>query len=320
MIQGKTVLLTGGRGFIGTHLALRLCADNQVIVVDNGRRDAMRFFAPPPGIRFETRDVARPGALDDLLEGVDIVVHLAAVAGVSNYVRQPATTMVTNLIGTQLVLEAVKDRSIERLVNFSTSEVYGPSALGAREDRATALGPVAESRWTYSASKLAAEHLCLAYHRQYGVPVTSVRPFNIFGPGQVGEGAIHDIGIRALRGEPIRVTGDGQQVRTWCYIDDMIDATAVLMSNPAAIGDVFNVGNAEPVVPMIELARRLVERAGSSSPITFAPHIEADVMLRSPDVGHVRKRLGFRPRVDLDEGLGRTLDWYRDHLAELDPT
>jgi len=320
VIEGKTILLTGGRGFIGTHLALRLCDANRVIAVDNGRRDAMRFFDPPPTIRFETRDVSRAGALDDLLDGVDLVVHLAAVAGVSNYVRQPATTMVTNLIGTQQVLEAVVGRPIERLINFSTSEVYGPSALGAREDRATALGPVAESRWTYSASKLAAEHLCLAYHRQYDVPVTSVRPFNIFGPGQVGEGAVHDIGLRALRGQPVRVTGDGQQVRTWCYIDDMIDATEVLMTHPAAVGDVFNVGNAEPVVPMIDLARRIVELAREGSPIEFEPHIEVDVMLRSPDVDRAAERLGFRPRVSLDDGLERTLDWYRQHLVELDPT
>ena len=319
MISGKRILLTGGRGFIGTHLVLRLCRDNRVIAVDNGRRDAMRFFDPPAGVRFETRDVAEPGALDDLLDGVDLVVHLAAVAGVSNYVRQPATTMVTNLIGTQQVLEAVKGRSIERLVNFSTSEVYGPSALGSREAGATSLGPVSESRWTYSASKLAAEHLCLAYHRQYGVPVTSVRPFNIYGPGQVGEGAVHDIGLRALRGREVRITVDGQQVRTWCYIDDMIDATCVLMTHAAAVGQVFNVGNAEPVVPMIDLARRIVELTGSRSPITFEPHMEVDVLHRSPDVDRIREQLGFRPGVPLDDGLRRTLDWYRHHLSELDP-
>jgi len=316
VIAGKRILMTGGCGFIGSQLALRFCRDNDVVIVDNRHRDALRYFDLPPGASVEVRqrDILDPGALDDLTEGIDIVVHLAAIAGVSNYVRVPATTMVTNVIGTHRVLEAFRGRPLQRFVNFSTSEVYGPNAVGALESGPTALGPLEQSRWTYATSKVAAEHLCFAYHRQYGMPVTSIRPFNIYGPGQVGEGAIHDISLAALRGEPVIVTGDGQQVRTWCYIEDMVDAAVLAMESSAALGQTFNVGNAEPIVKMVDLAEQIIEVAGSTSQITYEPHIETDVRLRSPNTDRVRAALGFQPRVPLEQGLALTIAWIRANL------
>ena len=319
MISKRRILLTGGCGFIGSHLALRLCRENHVTIVDNRRRDALRFWNLPQdgSITVEERDILDPGSLDDLVEGTDIVVHLAAVAGVSNYIRYPADTMVNNLVGTHQVLEAFRGRDIECFVNFSTSEVYGPVALEARESGTTSLGPLSESRWTYAVSKVAGEHLCFAYHRQYGLPVTSIRPFNIYGPGQVGEGAIHDISLRALQGEPVLVTGDGTQVRTWCYIDDLVEATLRAMSFTAAVGEVFNVGNDAPVVKIVDLARRIIEVADSASEMVFEPHMEVDVRLRSPHVARMREVLAFSPAVELDEGLRRTVQWYRTNLEEL---
>ncbi len=319
MIEGKRILLTGGCGFIGSHLARRLSRDNRVIVVDNRRRDALRFWALPDdgSIVIHERDLLDPGALDDLLEGVHVVVHLAAVAGVSNYIRTPADTMVNNLLGTHHVLEACRGRDLERVVNFSTSEVYGPEALEAKEAGTTSVGPLSESRWTYAVSKVAGEHLCFAYHRQHGLPVTSIRPFNIYGPGQVGEGAIHDIALRALQGLTVKITGDGTQVRTWCYIDDLVEATLRAMTLDAAVGQVFNVGNDTPVVQIVDLARRIIEVTGSASGMVFEPHMEADVRLRSPHVGRMREVLGFSPAVELDAGLDRTVGWYRDHLDVL---
>ncbi len=317
MIRDRHILLTGGCGFIGSHLVRRLAPDNRVIAVDNLRRDALRFFEVPDGVRIEQRDILEPGALDDLLDGVDMVIHLAAVAGVSNYIRFPADTMVNNLVGTHRVLEACRGHSVERFVNFSTSEVYGPIALEARESEATALGPLEESRWTYAASKVAGEHLCFAFHRQYGLPVTSIRPFNIYGPGQVGEGAIHDIAMRALRDQTVQVTGDGRQVRTWCYIDDLVEATLRAATLPRAVGQVFNIGRDQPVVKIVDLAHAIIEAAGSSAAVEFVPHMEADVRLRSPNVDRMREVLRFDPSIELDEGLARTVTWYRDHLDVL---
>ncbi len=319
MIQGKRILLTGGCGFIGSHLALRLCRDNQVVIVDNRRRDALKYWDLPDdgSITIVERDILEPGALDDLVEGTDIAMHLAAVAGVSNYIRFPADTMVNNLAGTHRVLDAFRGADLERFVNFSTSEVYGPIALEAREDGTTSLGPLSESRWTYAVSKVAGEHLCFAYHRQYGLPVTSIRPFNIYGPGQVGEGAIHDISLRALQDRTVTVTGDGSQVRTWCYIDDLVEATLRATTMTAAIGQVFNVGNDQPVVKIVDLAEQIIEVADSASEIVFEPHMEVDVRLRSPHVARMREVLKFSPAVDLEDGLRRTVGWYRTHLEEL---
>lgn len=319
MIKGKRILLTGGRGFIGSHLAVRLKADNEVLVVDNGRRDAMRFCTAEEqsGITMYKRDVLEEGALDDLLDKMDFVIHLAAVAGVSNYVREPATTLVNNLLGTYRVLESIKRHPVSRFLNFSTSEVYGPKAVDVSELTPTVQGPIGEARWSYSVSKTAAEHLCFAYHREYGVPTVSVRPFNIYGPGQVGEGAIHDITLRALRNRTVTVTGDGQQVRTWCYISDMIEATLLLLERDEAIGKVYNVGNNRPVVKMIDLARQIIDLSESSSKIVFEPHMEADVLLRSPDVIRIAAELGFRPQEDLESGLRQSIAWYREHLEKL---
>lgn len=319
MLSGKRILLTGGCGFIGSHLVLRLCQDNEVLVVDNHRRDALRFQDQPEDAKFELydRDITEKGALDDLLEGVDWVIHLAAVAGVSNYIKHPATTLTNNLIGTWRVLEALRSRQISRFLNFSTSEVYGAMAVDASERMPTVQGPIGEARWSYAVSKTAAEHLCFAYHREYGVPTVSVRPFNIFGPAQVGEGAIHDIALRALQNQQVHITGDGQQVRTWCYIEDMIEATELLLTHPAAVGRVYNVGNARPVVKMLDLANMIIELADSSSEITFRPHAEVDVRLRSPNVNRIHEQLGFRPKVSLEDGLRRTINWYRDHLVEM---
>lgn len=319
MITGKRILMTGGCGFIGSHLTLKLCPDNEVIVVDNKRRDALRFqdLREEHRFRLEQRDITAQGALDDLIEGVDYVIHLAAVAGVSNYIRQPATTLQSNLIGTWRVLEAIRAHPVERFLNFSTSEVYGAQAIDVSERMPTVQGPIGEARWSYAVSKTAAEHLCFAYHREYEVKTVSVRPFNIYGPCQVGEGAIHDIALKALQNRQVAITGDGQQVRTWCYIDDMVQATLLLLQHPAAIGRVFNVGNARPVVKMLDLARQIIELADSDSEITFRPHAEVDVRLRSPNVNRIRDTLGFSPQVSLEEGLRKTVDWYREHLTEM---
>ena len=317
MITGKRILMTGGCGFIGSHLVARLHADNHIIVVDNMRRDALQYkteLEAGKHFEFHQRDVTEEGALDDLLEGANIVIHLAAVAGVSNYVKHPATTLENNLLGTYRVLRSIRGRSIDRFLNYSTSEVYGPRAVKVEEKQPTVQGPIGEARWSYAVSKTAAEHLCFAYHQEYGLPTVSVRPFNIFGPGQVGEGAVHDISMRALRNETVHVTGDGQQVRTWCFIDDMTDAAELLLTRPEAVGKVFNVGNAEPVVKMIDLAQMIIDYAGSSSEIVYKKHIEADVILRSPNVTRIKEELGFSPLVPLEVGLKKAIEWYRAHL------
>jgi nucleoside-diphosphate-sugar epimerase len=204
--------------------------------------------------------------------------------------------------------------NMKRFVDFSTSEVFGTHAYRVAEGDVTTLGAVGEARWTYAVAKLATEHLAHNYAKQYGLPTVSIRPFNIFGPGQVGEGAVHAFVVRALKGETISIHNEGDQIRSWCYIDDIVDGILLSLENDEAIGNAFNIGNSRSTVTIYQLARLIVRLADSRSEIQFVPWNFADVELRIPDVKKAQSILGFRARVDLEDGLQRTIVWYREKL------
>ncbi len=318
MIHGKRILITGGAGFIGTHLCRILAAENQVVVFDNLRRNALQ----PAGvdrlknIELRVGDVIDPHAVLEAITGCTHVIHLASLAGVDTVMANPVHTMRINLIGTSNVLEAaLTQSSIERVIDFSTSEVFGRYAFNVTEGDVTSLGAVGEARWTYAVSKLATEHLTFNYFKQHALPTCSVRPFNIYGPMQVGEGAVHHFIVRALRGEPLQVHNDGGQIRAWCYIDDILEGTLTALSHENAVGHAFNIGNPRSTVTIYNLARDIVRLAASSSPIEFVRWDFADVELRIPNIDKARCLLGFEPKVDLEEGLLRTISWYRDRVG-----
>jgi nucleoside-diphosphate-sugar epimerase len=315
MIRGKQILLTGGGGFIGTALATRLVGENRIVVFDNGHRNSIADtpLLSNPNLRYVRGDVLDAVAVGAAMDGCSLVVHLAAIAGVDTVLKMPVHTMKVSLIGTYHVLEAAKARpGIERVIDFSTSEVFGTYAYKVREGDLTSLGAVGEARWTYAVSKLATEHLTHNYHREFGLPALSIRPFNIYGPGQVGEGAIHRFILQALRGEEITIHNDGGQIRAWCYIDDMVDGVVRALAKPEAVGHSFNIGNTRSIVTVYHLAREIVRLADSPSKIVFVPWDKVDVELRIPDIEKARERLGFEPQVDLEEGLLRTIEWYRE--------
>jgi nucleoside-diphosphate-sugar epimerase len=316
MIQGKRILLTGGAGFIGTALARRLLAENEVVVFDNGHRDSLRQseLGQHKSLRLIRGDVLDAGAVRDAMAGCQLVVHLAAIAGVDTVLKMPVTTMRVSLIGTYNVLEAALARGgVERLIDFSTSEVFGTYAYKVSEGDVTTLGAVGEARWTYAVSKLATEHLAHTYRVQYGLPALSIRPFNIYGPGQVGEGAIHRFIVRALKGEDLEIHNEGSQIRAWCYVDDIVEGVLLCLARPEAVGQAFNIGNPRSVCTIYDLARTIVRLSGSSSRLRSVSWPNADVELRVPNIGKARELLGFEPRVDLEEGLLRTIEWYREH-------
>ncbi|MBN1384061.1 MAG: NAD-dependent epimerase/dehydratase family protein [Elusimicrobia bacterium] len=314
-IKGKKIFLTGGYGFIGSALCERLVKDNKLIIFDNERRNALKYtnLLSNKNITAVTGDILDKSSFSETIHKhkPDIVIHLAAMAGVSDYFRHPKKTMEVNMIGTYNVLESVKDLKLEKFLNFSTSEVYGPFIFRAKENEPTTQGEVKMSRWTYSVSKLAAEHLCFAYQKQYNLPLVSVRPFNIYGPGQVGEGAIKIFAPLAMKNKEISVTGDGNQIRAWCYIDDMADAVIMILENNNVIGEVFNIGNPRGTITILGLVEKIINLTGSSSKIKFIPHPNEDIVLRVPDIKKAEKLLGFRPKVDFDEGLARTIEWYK---------
>jgi UDP-glucose 4-epimerase len=313
-LTGKQIFITGGAGFIGSTLIEHLIEHNKITVFDDFRRDALssKPYNSHPNLRIVKGDVLDYPAIKAAMDGAQYVVHCAAIAGIDTVIKRPTETMRINMIGTANALEAAKSLTdLHRFVDFSTSEVFGQSAFRADENHTTHIGAVGEARWTYAVSKLAGEHLAKAYHDEYWMPTVTLRPFNIYGPGQVGEGAIKVFVERALRNEDIFIHGDGNQIRAWCYIDDLIDGLLLALNHPKAVGESFNVGNARAVVTIFGLAQTIVRVLNSKSTILFTQKDYADVELRVPSVDKAKKLLGFEAKIDLEEGISRTAKYFR---------
>jgi nucleoside-diphosphate-sugar epimerase len=317
-VTGKRIFVTGGAGFIGSRLCGRLVEENEIVIFDNGHRNALPYTALSnhKNLTFVRGDVLDFDRVLQSMKGCGMVVHLAAIAGVDDVFNHPVLTMKVNMLGTYNVLEAARELGgVERLIDFSTSEVFGSYAFRVQEGDVTSLGAVGETRWTYAVSKLATEHLAHNYCREFGLPTVSIRPFNIYGPQQVGQGAIHSFVVRALRGEDLVVHNDGSQIRAWCYVDDIIDGVLLALTSSQAVGEAFNIGNPRSVVTVYNLAQDVIRLSNSKSRIRFELVDRTDVELRVPSITKAQKLLGFNPRIDLVEGLRRTIDWYRAHVA-----
>ncbi len=315
MIEGKTFFIAGGAGFIGSALVERIVDKNPVIVYDDFTRNALQFkgLQGHANLTVEEGDILDRQRLQYAMEGADIVVHCAAVAGIDSVIQHPTQTIKINTVGTINVLDCAHTvGGFDRVVCFSTSEVFGSNAFRTTERDHSVIGTVGEARWTYAVSKLNGEHAAIAYHEEHGLQTTVLRPFNVYGPGQVGEGALKTFVQRALRDEPIEVHGDGTQIRAWCYISDMIDALLLSLESPEAIGEAFNVGNHRAVITIYGLANTVVRILESKSPIRFVPERGVDVELRVPGVGKARDVLEFEAQVDLEEGIRKTASYYRN--------
>ncbi len=319
MLKGKRIFLTGGAGFIGTTVAGMLADDNEVVLYDNLHNDALSQtdLAAHPNVTFVQGDILDLEHMRGAAEGATHIIHMAAIAGVATVLKSPVRTMRVNLMGTANVAEVAHglgDR-LERLIDFSTSEVFGRHAYKVEETHETSGGQVGEARWSYAVSKLAGEYFLHAYFEEYGLPVAVVRPFNIYGPNQIGVGAIHHFVRHAIANEEITVHNDGAQIRAWCYMNDIATAVLEILENDAAIGQSFNIGNPRSVCTTYDLALRIKRLAGSESPIVFKPLEYSDVEIRIPDITRAREVLDWEPKVDLDEGLERTIEWYRSEAA-----
>jgi len=317
-IRGKKILLTGGAGFIGSTIAERLVENNEIIIYDTLHRNALSLskIAKHKNLRLIKGDVMDAAKLKKAAQGVQIIIHLAAIAGVDTVLSMPVKTMEVATIGTYNALKAaVEQKKLERFIDFSTSEVFGSFAYHVKESDTTILGTVGEARWTYAVSKLCTEHLTLNYHKQFGLPALAVRPFNIYGPRQVGIGAVHRFIVKAVKGEEITIHNDGSQIRSWCYIDDIVDGIMLCMEKKEAIGHTFNIGNPRSTITIYNLALEIKRLSSSNSKIVFEKREAKDVELRVPDIEKAKKLLGYKPKIDLEEGLLRTIHWYRNNLT-----
>lgn len=317
-IRNKNVLITGGAGFIGSTFAERLAKENQVVLLDRFFSDQpVAFTSLPnnPNVRMIEADILEGPEVEDLAREADIVIHAAAIVGVGRVCSYPRETLETNFIGTSRILKALdKSSRLERFVYFSTSEVFGVNSFRVHEHTPTAIGPAAEARWSYAIAKLAGEHLVKAYHRQSGMPVVTVRPFNVFGPRRLGSYAILKFVLNSLMGNPIEVHGDGSQIRSWCYIDDFCDGIYEMIARPAAVGEDFNIGSPQNTLTVLQLAQEVIRATGKSVPINFVESPCPDIEIRVPSLEKARQILDYKPSYDLRRGLELTTDWYRENL------
>lgn len=313
-MKDKKIFITGGAGFIANKLIERIVDDNNIVIYDNFSRDTFSgsMLANHPNIRVIHGDVLDFDNLRSAMEGANVVVHAAAIAGIDTVILKPTKTMRVNMIGTANVLEAARINGVsDRVVDFSTSEVFGGMAYRVCEDECSVTGAAGEARWSYAVSKLAGEHLAAAYHKEFNLPVVTVRPFNVYGPGQTGEGAILIFIKRALKNEDINIYGDGNRIRAWCYIDDFVDGLLRCIDNPDAIGNAFNIGNPRAVTTVYGLAQTICRVLNSKSKIRFKPDLSADIDLRIPSIDKAKKILAFESKIDLEEGLLKTADWVK---------
>jgi UDP-glucose 4-epimerase len=315
VLEGKRIFITGGAGFIGTTLARELIERNEVVAFDNLHRDSLSGLdlADHPNFELVQGDILDADALAAAAAGATHFVHCAAIAGVDTVLASPVRTMRVNVIGTYNALEAAVATlgSLERFVDFSTSEVFGTHAFRVEEGQVSTIGSVGEARWTYAVSKLAGEHMAHAYHDELGLPTVTVHPFNVYGPGQIGGGAIRAFIEAALAERDLTIHGDGSQIRAWTYVTDMVSGVLLCLEHPAAVGQAFNVGNPRSAVTIYDLAQRIQRLAGATGDLVFQPLHYADVELRIPNVEKARSVLGWEPTVELDEGLQKTIAWYR---------
>ena len=315
-------LVTGGSGFIGSHLTEALLRDgHEVVVLDDlstGRIENLEAVQNHPRLTVHVGSVLDEALVRKLVDEVDIVYHLAAAVGVRLILERPVETIETNIVGTEMVLRAATGKRA-RVVLASTSEVYGKNdAVPLSEEDDRILGPTTKSRWSYACSKAIDEFLGLAYYREREVPVVILRFFNTVGPRQTGRYGmvVPRFARQALDGEPITVYGDGRQSRAFTDVEDAVRATVALSMSPAAVGEVVNVGSSEEVT-IGELAERVKRLAGSRSPIVFVPYEEAyqpgfeDLRRRVPSIAKAERVVGYRPQVPLDETLRRVLEFLR---------
>ncbi|MGC8756041.1 MAG: GDP-mannose 4,6-dehydratase [bacterium] len=317
-------LVTGGAGFIGSHLCEELLnRGEEVYVIDNlstGSIDNIIHLKDKKGFNMVVDSILNKPVLEELVQKVDRIFHLAAAVGVKLIMERPVDTIETNVLGTENVL-SLANKYHKKVLVASTSEVYGKHREHTlSEMNNMVLGPTKKRRWAYACTKALDEFLSFAYHEEKKLPVVVVRFFNTIGPRQTGQyGMVVPKFIKsALLNNPITVFGDGTQSRSFTYVKDAVRAVLMLMEKPEAEGDVFNIGDGREIT-ILELAKKIKRMTNSSSEIVFVPYDEAygkgfeDMERRAPDISKIRKLIGYEPSINLDQALEIIIDYIKQH-------
>ena len=324
----STFLITGGAGFIGSHLAEALLKrGDRVLALDDLSSGSVKNIAhlrANPGFVFAPESIDAHNVIAELVDEADVIFHLAATVGVLNIIESPVNTIANNIGGTEGILKAAAKKK-KKVIVASTSEVYGKSTtVPFREDSDLVFGPTSKSRWSYASSKVVDEFLALAYWREFKLPTVVVRFFNTIGPRQVGRYGmvVPRFMNQALRGMNLTVYGTGQQSRCFTYISDVVEWLLLLASNDKAVGEVINLGNPEEIA-ITELARKVIKIAEADVGIDYIPYDQAyeegfeDMVRRVPDINKVQAITGHSPRVGLEQALLHIRDWFvKERIVE----
>ncbi len=314
-------LITGGAGFIGSHLAEELLRRGQIVnIIDDlstGRLENLSNAMNSPRLSIAVESILNETVMDRLVSECDIIYHLAAAVGVELIVSKPVEVIQTNILGTDMVLK-LANRYLRKVIITSTSEIYGKSNhVPFKENDDRVLGPTTRNRWSYSSSKAIDEFLALAYHKEKKLEVIIVRLFNTVGPRQTGRYGmvIPRLVVQALKGEPLTVYNDGSMIRCFTYVSDVVDAMIALANHPDAVGQIFNIGSTE-AISIKDLAMKIKQKTNSDSPIIFVPYDEAyevgfeDMAIRKPDLSKIRALIGYQPSVNLDGILDKVIEYF----------
>ena len=318
-------LITGGAGFIGSHLAESLLAQQHTVTIiddlSTGQLDNIAHLLDRPDFHFVNETIRHESVMDRLVSECDLIYHLAAAVGVELIIKDPVRTIETNLLGSEIVLRLAR-RYRRKVIVASTSEVYGKSEdLPFREDADRVMGSTLKSRWSYAESKAMDEFLALAYHKQFGLPIVICRFFNTVGPRQTSTyGMVIPRLVRqAVQDLPLTVYGDGQQSRCFCNVKDTVRAVTALSQNPQAVGEIFNIGSSDEIT-ILDLAHRIIERANSRSEIRLIPYDQAyeagfeDMRRRIPGIAKIKTAIGWQPSIPLDQTLDEVIAQFRARL------
>jgi UDP-glucose 4-epimerase len=309
MMKNKLIVVTGGAGFIGSHIAEELSKENEVIVIDNLYSGKVENV--PPNVKFIQADIRDYHSIAELISQADYVFHEAALVSVVESVEKPILTEEINVLGTLNILKALSEGH-GKLIFASSAAVYGDNQnLPLKEsENPKPLSP-------YGVTKITGEYYCKVFYELYGIPIVSLRYFNVFGERQGYNqyaGVISIFINRALRGEPLIVYGDGKQTRDFIYVKDVVKANILAAESSKANGKVFNVARGERTT-ILELALKIIDATNSSSSIVFDKPRPGDIRHSQADISEIRK-LGFKPEYSLEDGLSRTIEWYRGKVNE----
>jgi nucleoside-diphosphate-sugar epimerase len=322
------ILVTGGFGFIGSHLVKMFSKEHQVIIygIDSKERNSLRYFeneTHKENITHICGSILDTDKLNFALrDNIDVVIHCAAIAGVSNYFKYPVSTVVTNGIGTYNVIDLCFKNNIKKTINISSSEAYGISLLTHEVDGQIVFDSSHNHRLTYSIGKLFGDQLVTAYHKQHNMNVCSIRPFGIWGPGQLGEGFLQIAIRKAIKNEDIPIVGDGKQTRDWCYIDDFVNAIDMCTNlDPHyakdVSGKIINVGDPRSYDTIINTARSIVDILQSKSKFTFVERKNViDTPVRKSNIKTANDILEWKPRASFEKSVIETAEWYRNNQVD----